>query len=73
MLNGSRSWLLRAEYLYYGFDGSKGVVPFVVPAGNGCTPVDNCGWNVSSSDLSINTVRVGLSYKFGEREYQPLK
>jgi outer membrane immunogenic protein len=57
-------WIVRGEYLYYQFNGSAAAVPFVVPPGNGCTPVGTCGWNVSTSHLSINTLRAGLSYKF---------
>jgi outer membrane immunogenic protein len=57
-------WLIRAEYLHYGFGGSStSALPFIVPS-NGCTPVGTCGWNVSTSDLRIDTGRVGLSYKF---------
>jgi outer membrane immunogenic protein len=59
------NWSVRAEYLHYEFDGASGSVPFVVPVGNGCTPVGTCGWNVSSSRLQLDTLRLGLSYKFG--------
>jgi outer membrane immunogenic protein len=62
MLNPN--WTVRAEYLHYGFDGSTGSVPFVVPVGNGCTPVGACGWNVSTSRLQFDTIRLGFSYKF---------
>jgi outer membrane immunogenic protein len=57
-------WIVRGEYLYYGFNGGSGALPFVVPAGNGCTPTGTCGWNVNTSNLQISTVRAGLSYKF---------
>jgi outer membrane immunogenic protein len=57
-------WLLRAEYLHYGFGGATGSLPFVVPAGNGCTPVGACGWNATTSRLQFDTGRVGMSYKF---------
>jgi outer membrane immunogenic protein len=61
----SPNWLIRAEYLHYGFQGASGAgLPFVVPPGNECTPVGTCGWNVSTSNLKIDTGRVGLSYKF---------
>jgi outer membrane immunogenic protein len=60
----SPNWLLRVEYLHYGFNGATGTLPFVVPVGNGCTPVGTCGWNATSSNLQFDTARVGLSYKF---------
>ena len=57
-------WILRAEFLHYGFDGTDGVLPFVVEEGDGCTPRGTCGWNVANSTLQFNTELVGLSYKF---------
>jgi outer membrane immunogenic protein len=58
------NWLIRAEYLHYGFGASStAALPFIVPS-NGCTPAGTCGWNVSTSNLRIDTARVGLSYKF---------
>jgi outer membrane immunogenic protein len=60
-------WLVRAEYLHYGFDGSSGVLPLVVTsgvAGATCTP-GACNWAATSSKLDFDTVRVGVSYKFG--------
>jgi outer membrane immunogenic protein len=59
----SSNWLLRAEYLHYGFSGSAGTVPFIVPS-NGCTPVGTCSWAAKTSNLNVDTGRVGLSYKF---------
>jgi outer membrane immunogenic protein len=61
----SPHWVVRAEYLYYGFNGSSGTLPFLVPAGNGCTPAGACVWNVNTSRLNFNTARVGVSYLFG--------
>ncbi len=55
-------WIVRAEYLYYRFDGSSAVLPFVAPTSS-CTP-GLCNWNVSTSDLQFHTARVGVSYKF---------
>ena len=57
------NWLLRAEYLYYHFDGTAGVLPVSTtgPGGGVCT---GCGWNINSSSLQISTVRAGISYKF---------
>ena len=56
-------WIVRGEYLYYQFNGATAGMPFIVPS-NGCTPTGTCGWNVSTSHLSINTLRGGVSYKF---------
>jgi outer membrane immunogenic protein len=56
-------WTVRAEYLFYGFPGGTVQLPLVVAPGNGCNPAA-CGWNVSTSRLDINTVRVGFSYGF---------
>jgi outer membrane immunogenic protein len=56
------NWLLRLEYLHYGFQGSSGALPVV--AGS-CTAAVNCRFVASTSDLNLDTVRVGLSYKFG--------
>jgi outer membrane immunogenic protein len=56
-------WIVRGEYLYYQFSGGSASLPFIVPS-NGCTPIGTCGWNVSTSNLQINTVRAGVSYKF---------
>ncbi len=55
-------WILRAEYLYYRFDGGSAVLPFVAP-GSSCTP-GLCNWTVNTSDLQFHTARVGVSYKF---------
>lgn len=60
----SQHWLLRAEYMYYAFNGASGDLPFTVGGSNGCTPAGTCGWNASSSNLHFNTGLVGLSYKF---------
>jgi outer membrane immunogenic protein len=59
------NWLFRVEYLHYGFSGDSTQLPFVVSAGNGCTPTGTCGWNVATSRLGVDTVRAGVSYKFG--------
>lgn len=60
-----QNWVVRAEYLHYQFGGASGALPLVsaVP-GATCAP-GLCNWAVSSSNLKIDTVRVGLSYKFG--------
>jgi outer membrane immunogenic protein len=54
----SNNWLFRVEYLYYRFKGDSGnaffqSVPSVLAA------------TFNFHDLSINELRVGLSYKFG--------
>jgi len=54
-------WIARLEYLYYQFHGASGNAPLVGATGS-CTTV--CSFNVNFSDLKINTVRGGLSYKF---------
>lgn len=59
------NWLFRIEYLHYGFSGDSTQLPLVITPGNGCTPKGTCGWNVATSHLDVDTVRVGVSYKFG--------
>jgi outer membrane immunogenic protein len=62
----SANWLLRAEYLYYAFDGTTITGP--------CSPTTFCAGQVISNskatyafgDLDIHTVRLGLSYKLGQ-------
>ncbi len=64
MLLGSPNWIVRAEYLYYQFDGSTSSMTTL---GNGvdvCAP-GHCGWTLPTSKLDISTARVGISYKFG--------
>ena len=58
------NWLLRAEYLHYGFDSSSSLPLVFATATDACAP-GACFWNVNSSRQNIDTVRVGLSYKFG--------
>jgi|HubBroStandDraft_5_1064220.scaffolds.fasta_scaffold148438_1 outer membrane immunogenic protein len=52
----SNNWILRAEYLYYHFNGANSTVGIV---GTPALPV-TFNW----SDLSIHELRGGLSYKF---------
>ena len=52
------NWILRAEYLYYQFDGATATGLFQPPFAP--TPAANFTWN----DLKINEVRVGASFKF---------
>jgi outer membrane immunogenic protein len=58
----SQNWILRAEYLHYGFQGSSGTLPIV---GDTCTGAANCSFVVNTSDRNIDTARVGIAYKFG--------
>jgi outer membrane immunogenic protein len=60
----TQNWLLRAEYLHYGFDGTTANLPLVSAGRGGCAP-GQCSWNVRWGDLGIDTGRIGLSYKFG--------
>ena len=53
----TQNWLVRAEYLYYRFDGSSTSSPIIA-----CT---GCAIGTNTGDLQFHTVRVGLSYKFG--------
>jgi outer membrane immunogenic protein len=58
----SPNWILRAEYLHYGFKGSSGTIAVVADS---CTAAVNCRFVVNTSDRNIETARVGISYKFG--------
>ena len=60
---GPPHWLLRVEYLHYGFDAPSSLIAPAVLA-SGAAACAGCGWNASWSRLNIDTVRVGLSYKF---------
>lgn len=55
------NWLVRAEYLHYGFGGASGFVPAVLASG--APACAGCRWNANWNTLHIDTVRVGLSYK----------
>jgi outer membrane immunogenic protein len=52
---------LRAEYLYYGFDGAAATGFFLPAPCHGCTGPVNFSW--SSGD--VQSARVGIAYKFG--------
>ena len=56
----TRNWLLRAEYLYYNFDG--GSVSMPITAGT-CSP-GLCSLRSTSDELEFHTIRAGLSYKW---------
>ena len=57
------NWLLRAEYLHYGFGSANSDLPLVFGAPFGACAPAACYWNVDSGSQYIETVRVGLSYK----------
>jgi outer membrane immunogenic protein len=56
------NWSVRLEYLYYRFGGSSSAA-FAPAVCTGNAPP--CSWVGNWSNLSINTVTVGVSYKFG--------
>ena len=55
------NWILRAEYLHYGFGGNGSTPVTVTCAALGA---DVCGLNVSTRRNDIDAVRLGVSYKF---------
>ena len=60
----SPNWFARAEYLYYGLNGrssSGAITAPLVPALAGSS------LNVTTSQLTINVIRLGLEYKFDWR------
>jgi outer membrane immunogenic protein len=62
----SPNWIVRAEYLHYDFGGSSATLPLVftqVSPPAACGP-GQCNWAVSTSNLHLDTGRLGLSYKF---------
>lgn len=55
------NWIVRAEYLYYQFDGASALGNNLTPGAGGPTGLfATFNWN----DLKVNEVRVGISYKF---------
>jgi outer membrane immunogenic protein len=58
----SPNWLLRAEYLYYRFEGTQNSMAVVSGT---CTAAVGCAFNTNTGDLEFHTARVGVSYKFG--------
>jgi outer membrane immunogenic protein len=55
------NWSVRAEYLYYGFDGTTSSASFLPAPCGGCALPVNYRW--SSGD--VQSARVGVAYKFG--------
>jgi outer membrane immunogenic protein len=60
----TRHWLVRAEYVHYGFNGSSANLPLTGTAAHPCAP-GACNWALSSGRLSVETALAGVSYKFG--------
>jgi outer membrane immunogenic protein len=58
----ANNWMFRLEYLHYGFGGASGSLAVVADT---CTVAAACAFNTSISNRDIDTVRVGVSYKFG--------
>jgi outer membrane immunogenic protein len=56
----SNNWIGRIEYLYYGFPGASGIAPVVSTA-----TCPGCSFGINFGNLQVQTVRAGLSYKFG--------
>ena len=55
------NWIVRAEWLHYGFNGSTFAVPVT------CTvfgATGTCGQNVATGNSNTDVVRLGVSYKF---------
>jgi outer membrane immunogenic protein len=63
MINSN--WIARLEYLHYDFSNSSSTVSIPVTCA-GFAAGSTCGSNATSSNNSIDAVRVGLSYKFGQ-------
>jgi len=60
----TRHWLVRAEYIHYGFNGSSANLPLTGTVAHPCAP-GACNWALSSGRLSFETALAGVSYKFG--------
>jgi len=54
------NWFVRAEYLYYQFSGASAIGSTVPGSGGPAGPFAAFNW----SDLKVNEVRAGISYKF---------
>lgn len=67
------NWLVRAEYLHYGFDFTTSFLPLVFSATLGGCAQGACYWGINSSRMNIDTVRVGLSYKFDAPAASPAR
>jgi outer membrane immunogenic protein len=55
------NWIVRGEYLHYGFNSGSNINPIFVACGV-AGPGAVCGTNVTRNN---DNVRLGLSYKFG--------
>ena len=65
------NWILRGEYLHYGFSQGNIQTLAVVPC-SGFGAGSACGANVASRNNNVDLVRLGLSYKFGENAAAPV-
>jgi outer membrane immunogenic protein len=60
-------WRARLEYLYYAFDGTTSAsIPWSLPTGGlaTCHVAGPCVANFGSGDVTVQTVRLGVSYAF---------
>ena len=58
----AQNWIVRAEYLHYGFDGGGTVSLPVTCTFFGAT--GSCGQNITNNNNRADVVRLGVSYKF---------
>jgi outer membrane immunogenic protein len=59
------NWILRAEYVHYGFGGSSSTLPLVGTfATSSCAP-GKCNWALGAGHQNFDTGIIGISYKFG--------
>ena len=61
----ANNWMFRLEYLHYGFHGSSGTLPVVADTCTAAAALGGCAFVANTSDRNIDTVRVGIAYKFG--------
>jgi outer membrane immunogenic protein len=61
------NWIVRVEYLHYGFGGDGFTLPLVVPPPPGGAPCGPgaCNWAISASRLDFNSITAGMTFKFG--------
>jgi outer membrane immunogenic protein len=68
-----RSWRVKAEYLYMDLGTMQSKFGPVSASTGGEFPIDVSASGIVRTDFTDQIVRVGLSYKFGEAGYAPLK
>jgi outer membrane immunogenic protein len=67
-------WSVKLEYQYINLGAEDWSAPLTFPgfvAGGGAATVFR--ENIAKDDIDFHTVRVGLNYKFGDRDAKPLK